>query len=158
MSTSGHSLYRPIKISDVISLGFEIHDRKIESKSINGEPQSEQYTYSIVIKIHKDKIQKHIQHNRDWKSVMEFMIEEEEDHEYYFLHLFAIVTRKSNECFWSFTRYNINSPALNHFLEGICGMGYKVKIEGERFYYKDHEEFMNKTKEHLKKKLVESNN
>jgi hypothetical protein len=152
MSTSGHSLYRPIKVSDIISLGFEIHDKKIESVTINGEPQSEQYTERITIKIHKDKIQKHLKHQDNWNKVMGFTNEEE--YEYYFLHLHAIVTRKSNECFWSFTRYNVNTPALNHFLEGLCGMGYKLNLEGQRFNYSDHELMVKKTKDYLENLAV----
>jgi hypothetical protein len=138
MSTSGHSMYRPIKVSDILSLGFEKHE-------------NEQGRFAI--KIHKDKIEKHIQQDRAYDILMNFNTEKE--YEYYYLYLDGQVNHRGHDCIWSFTRYNVNSPALNYFLEGICGMGYKLKVEGERFYYEHHEEYMKLTEKHLKN-LVES--
>jgi hypothetical protein len=141
MSTSGHSMYRPIKVSDILSLGFEKHENE-EGK--------------FIIKIHKDKIEKHIRHDRAFDTAWELEGEIKE-YDYYYLHLYAEVTHRGHQCVWSFTRYNVNTPALNYFLEGICGMGYKMKVEGERFYYEQHEEYMNFIEKKIKK-LSELNN
>jgi hypothetical protein len=119
MSTSGHSLYRPIKVSDILSLGFEIHE-SVESDR-------------FCIKISKDKVQDQIEYNEWFWEKMGF--NETEVYDYYYLYLDARVNKNSHDCVWSFTRYNVNSPALDYFLEGLHLKGYKLKVEGERYDY-----------------------
>lgn len=121
MSTSGHSLYRPIKVSDILSLGFEIHE----------SPESDRF----CIKISKDKIQDQIEYGKWFWEKMGFSDREGEVYDYYYLYLDARVNRNSHDCVWSFTRYNVNSPALEYFLEGLHLKGYKLKVEGERYDY-----------------------
>lgn len=139
MSTSGHSLYRPIKISDILSLGFEIHETK---NSVEHN--------RICVRISKDKIQEYV----DWSDTYyeSIVLDKPEIHDYYYLYLDGFVNRKSHDCIWSFTRYNVNSPALNYFLESLSLLGYKMNVEGERYNYElemIRKEFMKKYSKNL---------
>ena len=139
MSTSGHSLYRPIKISDITSLGFEIQPHE---------------TGELCIKIHKDKLTEELEYEKLFNDVFDF--QKEEDYEWYYLFLDGEVNHRSNQCVWSFTRYNVNSPALEYLLVGLHKLGYKLKIEGEKYDYE--KDLWRKTimKKHQEKILVES--
>jgi hypothetical protein len=123
MSTNGHSLYRPIKLQDIYSLGFE------EDK--NNEDVDDT---SMCIKIHKDKIQEHIEHNQRYFTIFGFSNSDRKS-EYYYLWLYGKVEHKSNISYWSFTRYGDNDAVMDYFLESIHLLGYKLKVEGERFNY-----------------------
>lgn len=140
MSTYGHSLYRPIKISDITSLGFEIDPHE------SGE---------LCIKIHKDKLTEQLEWSKIFNSVFDF---KHEEYEWYYLFLDGVVNHRSNECVWGFTRYNVNTPALDYLLVGLHKLGYKLKVEGERYNYENELWRKEVLKKHQAKSLAQLKN
>jgi hypothetical protein len=133
MSTHTNSLYRPIKIKDILDLGFEFHTE-------------------TCIKIHQDKLTKHIEYEQAFNSLFGFNERIKED--YYYLHIYEIVNHRNNDCVWGFTRYGSNGAAFNCLVEGLHNLGYKLKIEGERY----HHEYDMEKKQNILRQVVKLEN
>lgn len=140
MSTYGHSLYRPIKIADITYLGFQI------------EPHE---SGRLCIKIHKDKLTEQLEW---WKAFNDYMDFRNDEYEWYYLFLDNKITHRNQECVWSFARYNVNYPALEFLLEGLHKLGYKLKVEGERYNYQDAIVRRKVQTEIMRKKILEKHN
>ena len=117
MSTYTQSLYRPIKVTDILNLGFEFDN---ESDS--------------CIKIHIDRLTSQIEYDKAWRVMFGLKLEEDND-EYFYLHTNEIISHRGHDCIWSFNRYGMNGPALDYLLQSLSEIGYKFRIEGERYNY-----------------------
>ena len=146
MSTTTNTLYRPIKVQDIKDCGFEIED--------------------TCIKIHKDKIQEQIKSHNILMAIWGFkqgtdLCQDQDSNEYYYLHIFSVQPneRTGVESTWGFTRYGGNSPAADYLIESLHKLGYKMKVEGQRYCYESDMAYKQQIKnlfEKAKKHLADS--
>jgi len=116
MSTYACSLYRPVKKSDLLDLGFEI---------LFNEEAGRNY-----MRIKSEKLG----YLAEWDKLSNNVMGRDSSvPDYYYLYLGAWINRKGGDAMWHFERYNTNYPALDYLLEGLHNKGYKLQVEGERY-------------------------